>query len=136
MILKFAKNVMKDHLKPWDFLYNTLIIHICIIILGVKWFHSVKNFWRRKNLFCFGFEAGFGANVANKTSWKREMLSFLLGKMFLTLFVLCYCKQTAVNKKVPWTYHKIVSSSLRQHTSHCMIGRPNLVTLSEIKNKY
>lgn len=89
-----------------------------------------------KNLFCFGFEAGFGANVANKTSWKREMLSFLLGKMFLTLFVLCYCKQTAVNKKVPWTYHKILSSSLRQHTSHCMIGRPNLVTLSEINNKY
>lgn len=33
-----------------------------------------------KNLFCFGFEAGFGANVANKTSWKGEMLSFLLGK--------------------------------------------------------
>ena len=35
-----------------------------------------------KNLFCFGFEAGFGANVANKTSWKREMLSFLLEKCF------------------------------------------------------
>lgn len=62
-----------------------------------------------KTLFSFGFEAGFGANVANKTSWKREMLSNFVGENVttgnltrnLTLFVLCYCKQTAVNEKVP-----------------------------------